>query len=131
MVGEVEARIREHDKEARETLNGRLDAIQTLVGSSLQEGPIPVIDQDLPASATPLSEGSLEKMPQPRPDISLETEATANLPRNDPAAAGSAPPLTAQSDSTEQRHKRNVTYVGLAGAFLGAGAVAAINALFS
>ena len=135
MVGEVEARIKEHDKQERAAVNERLDAIRLLVdGASGRSVPASTPRLAGPAGSaaahygTSLSGGS-EQDGAPGQDSRVSAIDVAE------ELAGGKEGQTSMSNTDARipsaQHRRDVTYVGLGAAFLGAGVVAAVNALFS
>lgn len=115
LVREVEARISDRDAESRQTINERLDILHASIGR--HEGIHAMNGLDLPSGQAALPTAELDISPQHLPLSDTEN----------PDSESSA----SSADAANKRHRRDITYVGLAGAFLGAGVVAAVNVLFS
>ncbi|CAA3032871.1 She9 Mdm33 family [Olea europaea subsp. europaea] len=140
MVNEVEARIKEHDKDTALALEGKLDELKGLLQmekplSLIESAPLPVKESALPASPSLVENGSASALLATEDLVNSEIEAGTGA-LNDPSVSEDSDELTSTAPPAshpvlDEKHRRDVTYIGIAGAFLGAGVVGAIHALFS
>ena len=139
MVGEVEARIKEHDKEARSAVTERLDAIRLLVDGAISDRSMPsatLADQPISDSAgtsfgLPTDAEALREIDQELESRHSSGTLLTDGQLQDESAVGQGLDISKGDAVPQAQHRRDVTYVGIAGAFLGAGVVAAVKALFS